>query len=162
KDLVGDDFAKLRAEMAKRWGPVRLGNVINRVKSVFNFGIDDGLIDRPVRFGTEFRQPDRAVLRRHRAKVGPRMLEAGQLRRLLEVAPLQLKAMTLLGLNCGFGNSDCSCLPLSALDLAGGWIDYPRPKTGIPRRCPVWPETVAALREVIAARPGSVKESAAG
>jgi integrase len=32
-------------------------------------------------------------------------------------------------------------------------IDFPRPKTGIPRRCPLWPETVAALREVLDRRP---------
>jgi integrase len=44
-------------------------------------------------------------------------------------------------------------LPLSALDLDGGWVDYHRPKTGITRRCPLWPETVAALRAVLAERP---------
>jgi integrase len=57
-----------------------------------------------------------------------------------------LRAMILLGINCGFGNADCAGLKLDALDLAGGWIDFPRPKTGIARRCPLWPETVAALR----------------
>src|SRR5207342_195190 len=41
----------------------------------------------------------------------------------------------------------------SNLDLAAGVIDYPRPKTGIKRRCPLWPETVAALREALARRP---------
>jgi integrase len=64
-----------------------------------------------------------------------------------------MKAMILLGINCGFGNSDCGTLPLSALDLERGWLDYPRPKTGIARRCPLWVETVQALREVIADRP---------
>jgi len=61
--------------------------------------------------------------------------------------------MILLGINCGFGNSDVANLPKKALDLKAGWIDYPRPKTGIPRRCPLWPETVNALREVIGTRP---------
>jgi integrase len=61
--------------------------------------------------------------------------------------------MILLGANCGFGNADCGTLPLSALDLEGAVIDYPRPKTGIARRCPLWPETVAALREALASRP---------
>jgi integrase len=29
-------------------------------------------------------------------------------------------------------------------------VNYHRPKTGITRRCPLWPETVAALRSVLA------------
>jgi integrase len=64
-----------------------------------------------------------------------------------------VRAMILLGINCGFGNSDVGRLPLSALDLDAGWVVYPRPKTGIERRAPLWPETVAALRESIACRP---------
>ena len=42
---------------------------------------------------------------------------------------------------------------MSALDLDGGWITFPRPKTAILRRCPLWRETVAALRTAIAERP---------
>jgi integrase len=61
--------------------------------------------------------------------------------------------MILLGVNAGFGNSDCGNLPLSAVDLERGWIDFPRPKTGLPRRRPLWPETTAALRESLAKRP---------
>jgi integrase len=61
--------------------------------------------------------------------------------------------MVLLGVNCGYGNADCGTLPLTALDLVHGWINYHRPKTGITRRCPLWPETVAALKEWLACRP---------
>ena len=68
--------------------------------------------------------------------------------------------MILLGVNCGFGNHDCGTLPLSALDLKGGWINYPRPKTAIERRCPLWPETVAALREAIDRRAATPKDPA--
>src|SRR5262249_27013399 len=41
----------------------------------------------------------------------------------------------------------------SAVNLETGWIDFPRPKTGVQRRCPLWPETVAALRKALAVRP---------
>jgi integrase len=61
--------------------------------------------------------------------------------------------MILLGVNCGFGNADVGTLPLSGLDLAGGWLSYHRPKTGVDRRCPLWPETVTAIREALAERP---------
>src|SRR5262249_11681089 len=151
-------FEALRAQMAERWGPVRLGNAITRVKSVFKYALDNGLLDRPPRFGSEFKKPDKAVLRRHRARNGEKMLEAGQLRAMVQGALVvgengpalvragnQLKAMILLGVNCGFGNADCATLTHSALGLGAGWIDFPRPKTGIGRRCPLWEETVAAI-----------------
>src|SRR5437763_13498791 len=37
-DLDPADFAAVRKAMAKRWGPVRLGNVIQRIRSVFKYG----------------------------------------------------------------------------------------------------------------------------
>lgn len=61
--------------------------------------------------------------------------------------------MILLGVNCGFGNADCATLPIAALDLAGEWLSYHREKTGINRRCPLWPETVEALRDAMEKRP---------
>src|SRR5262249_19800196 len=66
-----------------------------------------------------------------------------------------MRAMILLGVNAGFGNHDCATLPVSALELDGSWLNYPRPKTGIPRRCPLWPETVQAIRAALAARPSA-------
>jgi integrase len=165
-DLDATDFAALRGKLAKRWGPVRLGNVIQRIRSVFKHALDAGLIGRPVCFGPGFVRPSKKVLRRHRAGQGPKLFTAVEVRALAEGALVvgaegpelvqpgpQVKAMILLGINAGFGPADCAKLPLSALNLESGWIDYPRPKTGIPRRCPLWPETIAALREVIAGRP---------
>jgi integrase len=70
--------------------------------------------------------------------------------------------MIMLGINAGFGNGDCGRLPLSIVDLDRGVIDYPRPKTGIPRRCALWPETVAAIREALAHRPEPKKPELAG
>jgi hypothetical protein len=70
--------------------------------------------------------------------------------------------MILLGINGGFGNAGCGHLPLSAVDLEAGMIDFPQPKTGIPRRCPLWSETVHAIREASADRPEPKKEEHAG
>jgi integrase len=152
-DLAADDFEALRARMAERWGPVRLGTEIQKVRTVFKYGYEAGLLSQPVRFGPQFKGPSAGVLRRHRAQRGEKMLEAAQLRALIAAAGMPMRAMMLLGINCGFGNTDCTDLPLAALDLDGAWVNYPRPKTGIPRRCPLWPETVAALREALANRP---------
>ena len=75
------------------------------------------------------------------------MMEADQIRKLLEAADATTKAMLLLGVNCGFGPTDCATLPVDAVDLDAGFISYARPKTGIARRCPLWPETVQALKD---------------
>jgi integrase len=160
-DLAADDFEVLRDGMAKQWGPVRLGNEIQKVRTVFKYGFDAGLIDKPVRFGAEFKKPSAGVLRRHRAKNGERMIEATELRRLLDAAPVPLKAMILLGVNSGLGNHDIAMLPTTALDLDRGWLNFPRPKTGIARRCPLWPETIQALRAAIAERPAPKSDTAA-
>jgi integrase len=144
--------------MSDRWGPVRLGNEIGRVRSVFKYGYAAGLIENEVRYGDQFKKPSASVLRRERAKRGEKMLEAAELRTLIDSASVPLKAFVLLGINAGFGNHDVACLPKSALDLDGGWVNYPRPKTGIPRRVPLWPETIASLRDALAAQPEPQQE----
>jgi hypothetical protein len=58
-DLRGDDFATLRKYMAKRWRPVRLGDFIQRIRSVFRFGFDAELMPAAVRFGPGFAQGPR-------------------------------------------------------------------------------------------------------
>ncbi|MHB1426683.1 MAG: tyrosine-type recombinase/integrase [Gemmataceae bacterium] len=151
-DLEADDFEALRGEMAKQWGPVHLGNEIQKVRTVFKYAFESGLIDRPVRYGPQFKKPSASVLRRHRARQGPKLFAAEEVRRMIDAADPQLRAMILLGVNCGFGMADCGRLPLSVLDFENAGIDFPRPKTGIARRCPVLPETVAALREWLGIR----------
>lgn len=152
-DVLIDDFGKLRAKMASNWGAIKLGNEIQRIRGIFKYGFEAGLIPTPVRFGPGFARPSAKVIRKARALKGPRMFEAADLRRIINGAGAPLKAMILLGINCGFGNTDCGMLPLPAVKLDSGWLDYPRPKTGIARRCPLWPETVRAMQAALADRP---------
>jgi integrase len=161
-DLAADDFEALRADLAKQYGPVRLGNEVQKVRTLFKYAYESGLIDRPVRYGPQFKKPSKGVLRKHRAATGQRMFEADELRKLIDAAGVPLKAMILLGVNAAFGNTDVAALPRSAVDLGAGWVDFPRPKTGIARRCPLWPETVSALREALAERPEPKDEADAG
>ena len=123
------------------------------MRSVFKFGYDAGHLDRPMRFGPGFKKPSRKTLRLNRAAKGPKMFEPQQIHQLLAAAGPAMKAMILLGVNCGFGNADCANLSLKALDLETGWATYPRPKTGIDRRCPLWSETVEAIHGALAKRP---------
>ena len=149
EDLDSEDFEKLRANFAKTRGPVSLGNEIQRVRVVFKYAYDAGLIDKPLRVGPTFKRPSKKTVRKARHANGRRMFEAAELHAMLKAVDGQLRAMILLGINCGFGNQDCGSLPIQAVDLKTGWIDFPRPKTGIQRRCPLWPETVKALRAVL-------------
>jgi integrase len=161
-DLAADDFERLRSFIAESWGPIRLGNEIQRVRSIFKYGYEAGLIDKPTRYGPGFKRPSKKVLRLERAKQGPKLFTREEIHKVLTAAPVHLRAMILLGINVGFGNADCGTLPLSALNLETGWIDYPRPKTGIPRRAKLWPETVQALRESLAKRPEPKESKDAG
>jgi integrase len=159
-DLAADDFEGLRRALAKTRGPVTLGNEIQRVRVVCKFAYDSMLVDKPVRYGPTFKRPNKTTLRRERQKKGPRMFEATELRRIIGAAGGPLRAMILLGVNAGLGNHDVGTLPLSAIDLKSGWLDYPRPKTAIHRRCWLWPETIEAIKAAIAGRPAP-KEAAA-
>jgi integrase len=153
EDIDPDDFGILRRRLAKKWGPVTLGNAIQRIRVVFKFAWDEGIIARPMRYGQSFKRPSRKVIRLDRARKGPKLFTAEEVRRLLDAAPLRIRAMIMLGINAGFGPADCGTLPLNAVDLDKGIVDFPRPKTGIPRRAVLWPETVAAIRAAIADRP---------
>lgn len=156
-DLGPGDFQKLYAKLARKHGISTLGREVTITRGIFKHAYDADLIDRPVKFGPTFKVPSKAVVRKHKAKGeqanGKRMFDAPDIRQLLDAADPAVKAMILLGINAGFGNTDCGNLPQSALDLKRGWIDYPRPKTGIDRRVPLWPETVEALKAAIAQRP---------
>jgi integrase len=160
--LDPQDFATLKAKLAKKNGPPRMCTIIQVIRCAFKYAYENGTLDRPMRFGPEFKRTGKKTLRLHKAKQGPKLFTAEEVRRLLDAAGVQLRAMILLGINCGFGNSDCGNLTRSALDLENGWIDFPRPKTGIPRHCPLWSETVQAIREALARRPEPKQEDHAG
>jgi integrase len=157
-DLHPEDFAELRNKAAKKWGPHRLATTIQYARSVFKYAFEEELIPTPVRFGRGFKRPTKKTMRLHRAKQGPKLFTAEEVRKLITAAKMPMKAMLLLGINAAFGNADCGNLPLTALDLERGFIDFPRPKTGCPRRCPLWPETVQALKEALAKRPKPKEE----
>ena len=152
-DLRVEDFQQLRSSMAEKWGPARLANQIQRVRSVFKYAYENNLIDQPIRFGSEFKKPSAKTMRKERAMKEPRLYQPKELIALLDAASPQIKAMILLGINAGFGCTDCATLPLRALDLKGGWVNYPRPKTRVSRRCPLWPETMDAIKAAIKHRP---------
>lgn len=166
EEIRPDDLLKVRDRLSATLGPVALSNEIGRVRVLFNYAYAEERIEKPVRFGKTFRKPSKRTLRQHKANRettnGKKFFQAVAIRSLLDAADVHLKAMILLGINCGFGNADCGKLPILALDLDGAWITFPRPKTGIARRCKLWPETVQALRESLADRTAPKDEKHGG
>ena len=71
-----------------------------------------------------------------------------QIHQLFDLADVQMKAMIWLGLNCGFGCTDCAELKWSNLDLVTGRVKLARGKTGVSRDLPLWPETIQSLENI--------------
>lgn len=157
ENLGPADFERLRADYGKTWGPVRIAGEINRARIIFRYAFEAELVDKPVKFGPAFKRPDRKSLRKTRAKQrqqhGARMFTAQELRTIIDAAPQPMRSMVLLAANGGLHNMDVATIPFSAVDLDHGFVDFPRGKTGVPRHIPLWPETVASIREYLAGRP---------
>ena len=81
-DLDPQDFAALRNNMAKKWGPHRLAVTIQHIRSIFKHAFDAGRIPTPVRFGPGFKRPTKKTFRLHRAEQGPKLFTAEEIRRL--------------------------------------------------------------------------------
>jgi len=71
-----------------------------------------------------------------------------EIHRLFDFADIQMKAMIWLGLNCGFGCTDCAKLKWSDLNLVNGRVKLARKKTGVSRDLPLWPETIQSLEKI--------------
>lgn len=145
-DLTPAHFANFVAGLRGRFGLFRLKKWMVLIRSAFNWASESQIIDRLPVYGPGFELPDRAEFRRKRAREAPRMYTVEEVGKLIVAARQPMRAMILLALNGGLGNTDISGLLHSHID--GQWVNYPRPKTGIRRRFPLWPETIQALATI--------------
>lgn len=158
-DLTADSLGNFKTEISKGRSVVTVANYVRITRIFFKYAEVE--LNAKIPPFTKFKEPSRKVLRRDRNKQrrqhGAKMFEAEQIRALLEddQTPVQMRAMILLGVNCGYGNKDCSELRRGQWKESGGhyWLDNPRTKTEVDRRCVLWPETVAALDAVADVRP---------
>lgn len=161
-DLKPSDFLKIKAALRnqKRQRSAKslvvLGNWIIRIKSVFKYAVDE-LKAQPIHFGVEFKKPKaERVQEQKQAKVeeeGERTFTREEILAMLAAADQPMKAFILLAINAGLGNSDLGQMRFAHLDLDGRWLNYPRPKTKRPRKCYLWSETVASIRDWLTQRP---------
>lgn len=140
----------LREINTRNKSPGVRGKLIGLVRSVFKHAYDRKQIDSPVDFGV-FKKPPAKAMRMHRNKKGDQSFSPKEIRQLLDHATLNGRAMILLGLQAGMGNTELAELKRS--EIRGEWLVSARAKTAIVRRVPLWPETIEAIKASIAAGP---------
>ncbi|MGV2341535.1 MAG UNVERIFIED_CONTAM: hypothetical protein LVR18_48715 [Planctomycetaceae bacterium] len=150
------DFAAYKATFPNTWGVEKASGHVQKIRIVFRWASESGVLPTVVMFGVDFRKPDATAKRRERqkrqaARGGRLDFTAAEARALVDNSDGWLRACILLGLNGGFGNADCARLSTTFFNVDSGWYDLPREKTGIDRRFPLWPETAEAIRETMRA-----------
>ncbi len=169
EDCRPPDFEEYRRKLLRRGltgkkglGVHALDRGIMVVKAIFNYAYDTDLVGLPIKFGKSFRRSSSALKRRSRSKNqiqnGKRLFEPSETLELIESSEIPFKAMIFLGLNAGFGNADCANLPIKAINFNKALIEFPRPKNGIERIVPLWPETYDALKQTMQKRPESTEK----
>jgi integrase len=135
------DLQSYRQKLARdSKAPRTINNYIGIVKAMYKWALDSELISSTPKLKAV---KTVRVRRQNRPTFTPSQVQA-----LLQNASPKMKAMIWLGLNCGFGGTDCSNLEWKHLDLQNGRVRLARSKTGVDRNLPLWPETIHAIKEL--------------
>ena len=70
EDLKANDFARLRAVLGEGCGLLATKNKILWVRSICKWCYESDIIDRPIKYGPEFKIPPREAIRREKAASG--------------------------------------------------------------------------------------------
>jgi integrase len=143
ESLTPSDFADLRKHFAQGRGLVSLKNSIARSMAFFNYAYGERLIKHPVDTGGSFAKPKKVALKREKLARGSKSFTLDELTLLYKAANPQMRCFMLLGLNAGLGNGDIG--QLQRHHITGNWVNYPRPKTLVDRRFPLWGVTLEAI-----------------
>lgn len=145
--LQPSSFLQMHGELQRRFqSPKGRASRIANIRSIFNWAYRQGIVDKPIRFG-DFRQPTNANIRRHVKELqrdhGKKLFNFVELALLLNAAKPVMRAMILLGINCGANPADVKTL--RPADIDGEWLDYYRRKAATDRKAWLWPETRSAI-----------------
>lgn len=146
-------FTRFSRTIAKKASSSRRRDIIY-LTSFFNWAgpgrHSQNFYRTPVNFGPDLVKPDEGKLRQEMAESSTLYESRDYFTALMAVreCPL-LYAVGLMALNCAYLGSDITAIPESAVDLETGVVEFPRPKTGIQRKCVLMPETSHALRKYL-------------
>ncbi len=149
-DVAPEDFTRLRASLEGMAPNTQRGRIME-ARALFQFAVRQKIVAELPTFGDDFKAPSKRILRQHKQANGGLVFSRGEILAVLEAADPLLRAATLLGINCAYGQQDVASLPLGALQ--DDWATFPRPKTAVDRRCWAWPETREAIADSLADRP---------
>ncbi len=161
--LTPQDFERLKAHFARPKPQKRKGRIIKQKKAklsletlrtyirttkvFFNHAVDAEILDRVPWNKSTFQMPTQKAVDKQQAKKLPRQATKDEINAVLAIANDTWKALILLAINSGSGNTDCAVLKWS--DIKGdGWVNTPRNKTSKPRRFKLWPETLEAFSKL--------------
>lgn len=117
-----------------------INNRLRAIRAVYNWARDNEILEKT---------PNLRAIKGMKVKsVERQTFTPEQIRAIIALAGAQMRAMILLGLNCGFGCTDCAEMRWDHLNLDERRVHYPRGKTEVERHLSLWPETVEALKAV--------------
>jgi len=150
-DLTADDFDAIRAHFGRGRALQTVANHVTRTRSMFKWIEQKRYASHATDFGPDFVKPRQERIDHQKAQRPDKGFAATEIRKLIENASTPMKAMILLGINAAYGNTDVALLDSHQLQLRDGLLMVPRSKTAKPRRAALWPETIEAIREALAA-----------
>src|SRR5690606_1062859 len=122
-----------------KYAPARVKKIIAVTRMVFRHAVEYEHLDKLPRYGPDFNGPKKREVRLHREAAQKKLLSRDEMAALIANADPQWRAILLLCINTGMGNSDIARVQLS--DVRGGVMTMARGKTGVGRCVPLWPET---------------------
>lgn len=123
-------FAAYRLSLGKQ-SPMSMASIIARVTSMFRWGSANGVLERPIVFGSDWRRPNKRSMRDQRMSAS-KSFSADEVRALWREADTLWRCWIALGVCAGFLASDLVAMPRDVID--GDVIDYRRKKSGKMRR----------------------------
>jgi len=140
-DIATIDLQKYKSRLIKqKKSAARINNHISAFKAMYHWADENELITKTPNLRAIKKLPRPACLKP--------IFTPDEIQKLLNYANLKMKAMIWLGLNCGFGCTDCAELLWEHLDLKAKRVNFARTKTGVERYLPLWKETLDALKQM--------------
>ena len=154
---LSQKFDKEKNVWVQREASSIVRNIAN-VKAFFNWLAKEGKVPHRINFGADFVPPAAKTSQDETKESDWKQFTAAETWKLIESASPNTKAMIWLALNAACNNSDCANLTKKAIDFHAGVLRWKRWKVRAKnsakvRTIPLWPETLAALREVDEKRP---------